>query len=1069
MPRRDDIHKILIIGAGPIIIGQACEFDYSGTQACKALKEEGYEVILVNSNPATIMTDPEMADKTYIEPVTADILEKIIEKERPDALLPTIGGQTGLNTAIEAAKKGVLEKYGVEMIGASVEAIEKAEDREHFAEAMNRIGLRVPESGFAHSMEEARQIAEKIGFPVIIRPSYTLGGTGGGVAYNPEELDKVAKSGLDASMITQVMVEESVLGWKEYELEVVRDKNDNVVIICSIENIDAMGVHTGDSITVAPAQTLSDKEYQKLRNASIAIIREIGVDTGGSNVQFAINPDNGEIIVVEMNPRVSRSSALASKATGYPIAKIAAKLAVGYTMDELKNDITGETMAAFEPVIDYVVLKIPRWTFEKFPETEDVLTTTMKSVGETMSIGRTFKESLQKALRSLETGRAGLGCDGKDIEIPETEELMHKLVTPNSQRLFYIRYALKRKMSVQEIHNATSIDPWFIDQIKQISDFEDGLIEASSVSRELFLEAKRYGFSDIQLAQILGKTVDEIEARRKEQNIFPVYKLVDTCAGEFKAATPYFYSTYEQLDESRVYPGKKIMILGGGPNRIGQGIEFDYCCVHASFALKEENVESIMVNSNPETVSTDYDTSDKLYFEPLTREDVLHIVARENPDGVIVQFGGQTPLNLAVALEKAGVKIIGTSPSSINRAEDREEFQAMLNKLGLKQPESGIAFSETEAVRVAEELEYPVLVRPSYVLGGRAMKIVFDREELKEFSKYGFSVSEGHPVLIDKFLKGAVEVDVDALSDGGKTVVCGIMQHIEEAGIHSGDSACVLPSYSLTPEIIENIKTATKAMASELNVIGLMNVQYAVKDNDLYVIEVNPRASRTVPFVSKATGIPLAKMATKIMLGSTIDQLGLKDYEKPGHYAVKEVVLPFNKFPEVDLLLGPEMKSTGEVMGIDDDLGNAMAKSMYAAGQKLPESGTVFISVKDEDKELAAKLAKEFIELGFDITATRGTSSFFEEQGIANKMVRKVSVGRPHVIDEIKNNSISLIINTPSGNSRTEKDGYKIRRAALSFGVPYTTTIEGAGAYSLAIKALKRNEIKVKPIQEYYS
>ncbi|MCB9494426.1 MAG: carbamoyl-phosphate synthase large subunit [Desulfobacteraceae bacterium] len=1069
MPKRTDIKKILIIGAGPIVIGQACEFDYSGTQACKALREEGYEVILVNSNPATIMTDPEMADKTYIEPVNADILEKIIEKERPDAVLPTIGGQTGLNTAIEAAKKGVFEKYNVELIGASVEAIEKAEDRENFREAMNKIGLRVPESGFAHSMDEARETAQRIGFPVIIRPSYTLGGTGGGVAYNPEELEVVAKSGLDASMIRQIMIEESVLGWKEYELEVVRDKKDNVVIICSIENIDPMGVHTGDSITVAPAQTLTDREYQSLRDAAIAIIREIGVDTGGSNVQFAINPVNGDMIVVEMNPRVSRSSALASKATGYPIAKIAAKLAVGYTMDELKNDITGETMAAFEPTIDYVVLKIPRWTFEKFPETRDVLTTTMKSVGETMAIGRTFKESFQKALRSLETGRAGLGCDGKDIDLPETEDLMAKLVTPNSQRLFYIRYALKKGMTIEEIYKATSIDPWFINQIKQIVDFEEILEKAGSdISRDLVYEAKKMGFSDIQLSNLFKKKVEEIEDFRRKNNIFPVYKLVDTCAGEFRASTPYFYSTYEQIDEARVNSRRKVMILGGGPNRIGQGIEFDYCCVHASFALKEEGVESIMVNSNPETVSTDYDTSDKLYFEPLTKEDVLHIVQTEKPDGVIVQFGGQTPLNLALSLEKAGVKMIGTSPSSINRAEDREEFQAMLNKLGLRQPESGIAFSEIEAIKVAEELGYPVLVRPSYVLGGRAMRIVYDRSELKEFSKYGFQVSEGHPVLIDKFLQGAVEIDVDALSDGKKTIIGGIMQHIEEAGVHSGDSACVLPPYSLSSEIIEEIKSATKSMAKELDVIGLMNVQYAVKNNELYVIEVNPRASRTVPFVSKATGVPLAKMATKIMLGKTIDELGLEDYHALPHYAVKEVVLPFNKFPEVDLILGPEMKSTGEVMGIDKELGNAMAKSIYAAGQKLPQSGTVFISVRNEDKDKAAVIARDFIELGFEIMATRGTSGFFEEQGIKNKMVRKVSVGRPHVIDEIKNNSISLIINTPSGNSRTEKDGYLIRRAALGFGVPYTTTIEGAAAYCLAVKALRKSEIKVKPLQEYY-
>ncbi|PID78138.1 MAG: carbamoyl phosphate synthase large subunit [Deltaproteobacteria bacterium] len=1069
MPARKDIKKILIIGAGPIVIGQACEFDYSGTQACKALKEEGYEVVLLNSNPATIMTDPEMASRTYIEPVTPDIVEKIIERERPDAILPTIGGQTGLNTAIAAAKNGVFEKYNVEMIGASVEAIEKAEDRENFRAAMKKIGLRVPESGFAHSMDEAVKTAEEIGFPVIIRPSYTLGGTGGGVAYNPEELEIVAKSGLDASMINQIMIEESVLGWKEYELEVVRDKKDNVVIICSIENIDAMGVHTGDSITVAPAQTLTDKEYQMLRDASIAIIREIGVDTGGSNVQFAINPENGDMIVVEMNPRVSRSSALASKATGYPIAKIAAKLAVGFTMDELKNDITGETTAAFEPTIDYVVIKIPRWTFEKFPETEDVLTTTMKSVGETMSIGRTFREALQKALRSLETGRFGLGCDGNDIDVSSYEEIMHRLVTPNSQRLFYIRYAFQNGMSIEDIHDATSIDPWFLNQIKQIVDFEKKLLDNKEpITKELLYEAKKNGFSDIQLSNILGKSLEFIENFRKSNEIYPVFKLVDTCAGEFEASTPYFYSTYEQIDESRINNCKKIMILGGGPNRIGQGIEFDYCCVHASFALKEEGIESIMVNSNPETVSTDYDTSDKLYFEPLTKEDVLHIAGVEKPDGVIVQFGGQTPLNLAVELEKAGINIIGTSPSSINRAEDREEFQAMLRKLGLKQPDNGIAFSQNEAVKIAENLGYPVLVRPSYVLGGRAMKIVFDKKELEEFSKYGFEVSGGHPVLIDKFLKGAVEIDVDALSDGKKTIIGGIMQHIEEAGIHSGDSACVLPPYSLSENIISRICEATRAMAAELEVTGLMNVQYAVKDEELYVIEVNPRASRTIPFVSKVTSVPLAKMAVKIMLGKTIDELGLEDYSVPAHFAVKEVVFPFSRFPEVDLLLGPEMKSTGEVMGISHELGHAIAKSIYATGQKLPESGNVFLSVKDEDKEAAGEVAKQLVSMGFSLMATRGTSAFLEKIGIKNKMVRKVSVGRPHVIDEIKNNSISLIINTPSGSSLTEKDGYKIRRAALNFGIPYTTTMEGARAYCLAIEALKSNDSDVKSIQEYY-
>ncbi|MBU1172800.1 MAG: carbamoyl-phosphate synthase large subunit [Proteobacteria bacterium] len=1074
MPKRTDINKILIIGAGPIIISQACEFDYSGTQACKALKEEGYKVILINSNPATIMTDPELADATYIEPVTAETVIKIIEKERPDAILPTLGGQTGLNTAIEVFRTGALEKYGVEMIGASEPVIQKAEDRELFRAAMEKIGLRIPRSGFAKNMDDARRVAEEIGFPIIVRPSFTLGGTGGGVAYNPDDLEYMAKAGLDASLITQVMLEESVLNWKEYELEVVRDKNDNVVIICSIENMDPMGVHTGDSITVAPAQTLSDKEYQVLRDASIAIIREIGVDTGGSNVQFAINPANGDMVVVEMNPRVSRSSALASKATGYPIAKIAAKLAVGYTLDEIENDITGETLASFEPTIDYCVVKIPRWTFEKFPETADFLTTAMKSVGETMAIGRTFKEALQKAVRSLEIGRFGLGADGKDIEDlegkpPSASEIERKLATPNSKRLFYLRYAIKSGMTLETIHELTGIDPWFLHQIKQLADFED-LIQGAgtTMDRDLLWKAKAWGFSDTQIAYLAGfENEDQVRSLRKTMDIKPVYKLVDTCAAEFKAQTPYYYSTYETECEARVSDKKKVIILGGGPNRIGQGIEFDYCCVHASFALREEGVESIMVNSNPETVSTDYDTSDKLYFEPLTKEDVLHIVEKEKPMGVIVQFGGQTPLNLAVGLEKAGVTILGTKPSSIHRAEDRDQFQAMLKKLGLVQPENGIAYNYAEAQVVAEHIGYPVMVRPSYVLGGRAMKIVYGPHDLENFVKLAIEASPDHPVLIDKFLEDAVELDVDAISDGNVTIIGGIMEHIEEAGIHSGDSACVLPPISIDTSLLDEISVATKAMAKELNVVGLMNVQYAIKDKILYVIEVNPRASRTVPFVSKATGVQLAKMATKVILGKSLAELGMTKEVIPLHKSVKEAVLPFDRFPNVDTLLGPEMKSTGEVMGVDMDFGMAFAKAQLAAGQKLPLKGTVFISVRDKDKDAVIPIARSFVKNGFQILATSGTSVFLKDNGIENNKINKVSVGRPHVVDAIKNNEIQLVLNTPS-DSGSVKDGYKIRRAALKYKIPYTTTMAGASAISKAVEALKQKAYTVKTIQEYH-
>ena len=1071
MPKRNDIHKILIIGAGPIIISQACEFDYSGTQACKALKEEGFEVVLINSNPATIMTDPETADRVYVEPVSAETLCKVIEIERPDAVLPTLGGQTALNTTIDAAKTGIFEKYNIELIGASIDAINKAEDRELFRDAMNKIGLRIPRSGFATNMQEVEETAQRIGFPIIVRPSFTLGGTGGGVAYNMEELSNLSKAGLDASLITQVMLEESVLGWKEYELEVMRDHADNVVIICSIENVDAMGVHTGDSITVAPAQTLSDKEYQALRDASIAIIREIGVDTGGSNVQFAVNPENGEIIVVEMNPRVSRSSALASKATGFPIAKIAAKLAVGYTLDEIPNDITGETMACFEPSIDYCVVKIPRWTFEKFPETDDILTTAMKSVGETMSIGRTFKEALQKGLRSLEIGRAGFGADGKDPAPGSVAgtDLEYKLSTPNSQRIFYIKYAIEHGMPITMIHDLTAIDPWFLYQMKQIVDLEKQLkLAGMNLPKDLFEKAKKYGFSDKQLAYLSGGLTDkQIEQKRKDLGIVPVYKLVDTCAAEFRAVTPYYYSTYESECEARVADKKKVIILGGGPNRIGQGIEFDYCCVHASFALREEGVESIMVNSNPETVSTDYDTSDKLYFEPLTREDVLHIVEKEKPFGVIVQFGGQTPLNLATDLQKAGVPIIGTSPESIDRAEDRDLFAAMLKKLDLRQPDNGIAYSYKEAVTVARDIGYPVMVRPSFVLGGRAMKIVYDEKDLEEYFDLAVQASPDKPVLIDKFLEEAFELDVDAISDGEDTVIGGMMEHIEEAGIHSGDSACVLPPYSIEEHHIKEMADAAKAIAKELNVKGLMNIQFGIMNDTVYIIEVNPRASRTIPFVSKAIGVPLAKLATKVMLGKTLKELGVTKEVIPPYYCVKEAVMPFDRFENVDPVLGPEMKSTGEVMGIDKDLGAAVAKAQFAAGQKLPKEGTVFISVQDKDKKAALPVAQLFHDMGFTIMATRGTVNFLEENKIPSTMVKKVSAGRPHVVDAVKNGEIQLILNT-GASSQTQRDGYEIRRAAIKYKIPYATTTDGARAISLAIQAMKKENLTVKPLQHYH-
>ena len=1068
MPKRTDIQKILIIGAGPIIISQACEFDYSGAQACKALKEEGYEVVLVNSNPATIMTDPELAHRTYVEPITPEYVAEIIAVERPDALLPTLGGQTGLNTAIAVANMGVLEKYGVEMIGASTDAINKAEDRDLFRQAMDRIGLRIPKSGIAVNMDEVRAIADDIGFPLIIRPSFTLGGTGGGVAYNTEELEAISRAGLDASLNTQVMIEESVLGWKEYELEVMRDKNDNVSIICSIENIDAMGIHTGDSVTVAPAQTLTDKEYQMLRDGSIAIMREIGVDTGGSNVQFAVHPQNGEVVVVEMNPRVSRSSALASKATGYPIAKIAAKLAVGYTLDEIPNDITGKTYAAFEPTLDYCVVKIPRWAFEKFPEADDTLTTAMKSVGETMAIGRTFKEAYLKGIRSLEIGRLGIGGDGKDPDpFPEEREVKHHLVTPNSERLFYVGMALQQGMSIEDLYKFTKIDPWFLDQMRQIVDMADRLSRVDGPLEPMLLKtAKITGFSDRQIAVLCGLTESAVKKIRNEQNLKPVYKLVDTCAAEFEAATPYYYSTYETECEARLDDQTKVMILGGGPNRIGQGIEFDYCCVHASFALREMGIESIMVNSNPETVSTDYDTSDKLYFEPLTHEDVLHIVEKEQPKGVIVQFGGQTPLNLALGLKRAGIPIIGTQPEAIWQAEDRQQFQTMLQKLELKQPANGTALTLEEAIQCANTIGYPVVVRPSFVLGGRAMKIVFNEADLINFTRIAMADFGEHPVLIDHFVEDAFEVDVDAICDGETTIIGGIMEHIEEAGIHSGDSACVLPPFSFSDDMLDQITLATKAMAKELGVIGLMNVQYAVRDGILYVLEVNPRASRTIHFVSKATGVPLARLATKVMMGAKLSDLGLTEEVVPTHVSVKEAVLPFDRFAGVDTLLGPEMKSTGEVMGIAENFGVAYAKAQQGAGQKIPTEGSVFISVQDLDKENMLPVAHSYAALGFKIIATEGTCAFLKRQNVLCEQINKVSVGRPHIVDAIKNGQVQMIVNTATGDE-TRKDGFQIRRAAIKYSVPYATTLAGAMSMSQAISALKEEPINVKALQDY--
>jgi carbamoyl-phosphate synthase large subunit len=1097
MPKRTDLHSILLIGSGPIIIGQACEFDYSGVQACKALREEGYRVILINSNPATIMTDPEFADRTYIEPITPEIVEKIIIREKPDALLPTLGGQTALNTAMALYESGVLERHGVQMIGANAQAIKKGEDRQLFKEAMVKIGLDMPLSGTAHTLDEAREVAARIGtFPLIIRPAFTMGGTGGGIGYNREEFEEIVKRGLDLSPVSEVLIEESLLGWKEYEMEVMRDRADNCVIICSIENFDPMGVHTGDSITVAPAQTLTDKEYQIMRDASFAVIREIGVETGGSNIQFSVDPKTGRMIVIEMNPRVSRSSALASKATGFPIAKIAAKLAVGYTLDEIRNDITRETPASFEPTIDYVVVKVPRFTFEKFPHTDTTLTTQMKSVGEAMAIGRTFKESLQKALRSLEVGAWGFGGGTNGgREILARDLIQQRLVTPNAERIFYIRHAFRAGFSAEEIHNLTKIDPWFIAQLKELVDREEMLFAVGAeISRrlnqvdarlrdqyfaqemgfagesyeKLLREPKSLGFSDRQLAAAFGVSETAVRQRREKCQLHPAYRLVDTCAAEFEAYTPYYYSTYDNsVDEVRPSTKKKIMILGGGPNRIGQGIEFDYCCVHAAFALREIGYETLMVNSNPETVSTDYDTSDKLFFEPLTLEDVLNICHHEKPDGVIVQFGGQTPLNLAAGLKAAGVPIIGTSVESIERAEDRKLFQQMLNELGLHQPPNGTATNEDEAVAAAATVGYPVLVRPSFVLGGRAMQIVYSDEELRHYMRYAVAASPERPVLVDRFLDDATEVDVDCIADGETAVIGAIMEHIEQAGVHSGDSACVIPAPTLSEKVKKEIREATVRMAMALEVKGLMNVQFAVKDETVYVLEVNPRASRTVPFVSKAIGRPLAKLAAKVMTGMKLKDLGFTEEIIPTHYSLKEAVFPFAKFRGTDILLGPEMKSTGEVMGIDDDFGLAYAKSQMAAQPPLPMKGNVFISVRDADKPAIVDLARGLQELGFWVYSTSGTATTLEKAGVPVVRLFKLNEGRPNVLDMLKNDDVALIVNTPSGHV-ARQDEIRIRTTALYQRVPVMTTLAATQATLRAMRSLKTKTLGVKSLQEYH-
>ena len=1074
MPRNDQLNKILLIGSGPIVIGQGCEFDYSGVQACKALREEDYQVVLVNSNPATIMTDPEFADRTYIEPITAEVIEAIIEREKPEAILPTLGGQTALNAAMELNRNGALARHGVKLIGANAQAIAKGEDRQLFKEAMLRIGLEVPRSGVARSLADVDRVVDEIGtFPLIIRPAFTLGGTGGGIAYNREELDVIVARGLDLSPVREVLIEESLLGWKEFEMEVMRDRMDNCVVVCSIENFDPMGVHTGDSITVAPAQTLTDKEYQMMRDAAFAVIREIGVETGGSNIQFAVNPANGRMVVIEMNPRVSRSSALASKATGFPIAKIAAKLAVGYTLDEIKNDITRETPACFEPTIDYCVVKVPRFTFEKFPQADATLTTRMKSVGEAMAIGRTFKEALQKALRSLEIKRFGLCGDGAD-QFVDLETLRLKLSIPNADRIFYLAQAFRDGVSVDDVFELTKIDKWFLRNVAQIvaearmSRPQAGSVRDKSGRMPELLRAKKLGFSDRQLAFAMGTTENEVREQRKSTGVIPTYRLVDTCAAEFEAYTPYYYSTYGDENERRESGKRKVMILGGGPNRIGQGIEFDYCCVHAAFALRELGFETIMVNSNPETVSTDYDTSDKLYFEPLTLEDVLNIYDQEKPEGVFVQFGGQTPLNLADGLKAAGVPILGTQPQSIETAEDRQLFAAMLDKLGLRQTPSGSAINTDEAVAIAKKIGYPVLVRPSFVLGGRAMELVYNEEDLRRYMTSAIEVTPDRPVLVDRFLEDAIEVDVDCISDGETTVIGAIMEHIEEAGIHSGDSACVIPTFSLPKKVLDEISAATKAMARELNVRGLMNVQFAIKGDDVYVLEVNPRASRTVPFVSKAIGVPLAKLAAKVMTGKSLRELGFTKEIVPKHFSVKEAVFPFLRYEGVDISLGPEMKSTGEVMGIDVDLGLAYAKSQMAAPPPLPTGGNVFVSVKDSDKQAVVPVVREFVKLGFGIIATAGTFEVLAAAQIPVTKVFKLREGRPNVLDRVKNGDINFIINTPSGKIPRE-DEVLIRNASLAQRIPIMTTLRAAQAGANGIRSLQKRKVRVRSLQEYHA
>ena len=1064
MPKRTDIESILVIGSGPIVIGQACEFDYSGTQACKALKEEGYKVVLINSNPATIMTDPDFADRTYVEPINAEIVEKIIKQEKPDAILPTIGGQTALNIAMELDSRGVLDKYNVELIGAKVEAIEKAEKRENFKKAIESIGLRVPNSIVVNNVKDGLDSISKIGFPAIIRPSFTLGGTGGFIAYSDENLEILMKNALDSSPISEVQIDESIIGWKEFELEVVRDSKDNVVIICSIENFDPMGIHTGDSITVAPSQTLSDKQYQLLRDYSIDIIREIGVDTGGSNIQFGINPKNGEIVVIEMNPRVSRSSALASKATGYPIAKIAAKLAVGYTLDELPNDITLDTPASFEPTLDYVVVKIPRFTFEKFPQTKPELGTQMKSVGEVMSIGSTFKESLGKAMRSLEIENLGFDLYDKD-----KEEIIRILKSNNPKKLWYLANAIRIGVSVEEIYKLTKIDKWFLNNIKEIIDLES-LIKKEckkSLDKDSITTAKKNGLSDSIISDLLEKEEKEIREFRIANNIVPSYKMVDTCAAEFEAYTPYLYSTYQSEDESNPQNKKKIAILGGGPNRIGQGIEFDYCCVHASFALKDDGYQTLMINCNPETVSTDYDISDKLYFEPLTAEDTISIINKEKPDGTIVHFGGQTPLKLALDLEEAGAKIIGTSADSIDLAEDRERFKNLMEELKIRQPDSGIGKSTDEVLKISSNIGYPIIVRPSYVLGGRAMEIVYSEDDLIKYLEKAVSVSNKKPVLIDKFLNDAKEVDVDAISDGKDVVICGILEHIEEAGVHSGDSTMVLPPYSLSQSVIDEIIEKSKKIALSLGVRGLMNIQYAIKENNIFIIEVNPRASRTVPFISKAIGIPIAKIASKVMAGKNLAELDFTKEVTINHFAVKESVFPFIKFPDVDTLLGPEMKSTGEVMGLDDNLAGAFAKAQIAAGNNLPIKGNAFVSVKDEDKPKIIDLCKRLINLDFKIISTKGTHEFLIKNSIHSEIINKVKEGSPNIVDLILDKKIDIVMNTTL-TKKEITESFSIRRTALTRQVPYFTTVAGAFAAVEAIAYLRNDSIKVKPLQEYF-